>query len=80
MQEEKAHNLEPPTTTTTTQLEASHYMITQGIVAIVEKATTAANITEAEEDTPLFRRKLKRVLEVGFIAAATKKERSLLPL
>ena len=52
------------------QLEASH----NEIVATVEKATVT------EEDTPLFRRKLQRVLGDPFIAAATKKERNLRPL
>ena len=40
------------------QLEASHNEIMDGVVATVEKAT------ETEEDTPLFRRKLQRVLGV----------------
>ena len=68
LQKEKMHNEEPPTMTTTTQLEASHNIITQGPATTVEKATTT---TEAEEDTPLFRRRLQRVLGVRFIAAAT---------
>ena len=51
-------------------------MITEELVATVEKAT---NTTESEEDMPLFRQKLQRVLSVQFIAAATKKDRNLRP-
>ena len=50
MQEEKAHNVQPPTMTTTTQIKASHFMIMEGLVATIEKATTATNTTEMEED------------------------------
>ena len=57
--------------TTSLQLEASHTEIMDTVVATVEKAT------ETEEDTPLYRRKLQRVLGVPFIAAATKKDRNL---
>ena len=71
MQEEKAHNVEPPTMTTTTQFQASHCMIMEGLVDPQ---------TEAEEDTPQFCRKLQRVLDLRFIAAATKKDRNLRPL
>ena len=60
--------------TISSQLEASHNEIMDEVVATVEKAT------ETEEDTPLFRRKLQRVLGVPFIAAATKKDRNLRPL
>ena len=55
-----------------TQLEASHEMISEGLIATVEKVT---NTVESEEDTPLFRQRLQRVLGVGFIDAATKKDR-----
>ena len=72
MQEEKTHNVEPPTMTTTSQLEASRCMITEGLVGTIEKGTSTA---EAEEDTPLFWQKLLRLL-----AAATKKDRNLRPL
>ena len=74
IQEIQTHNVEPPTMGTITQLEASHEMITQGLVATVEKTTITI---EAEEDTPLFRQRLQRVLGVRFIDAATKKDRSL---
>ena len=70
IQEIQTHKVEPPTMGTLPQLEASHEMITRGLVATVEKI-------EAEEDTPLFRQRLQRVLGVRFIAAATKKDRSL---
>ena len=75
VQEVQEHNIEPPTMGTT--LEASHEMITEELVATVEKAT---NTTGSEEDMPLFRQKLQRVLGVQFIAAATKKDRNLRPL
>ena len=58
-------------------LEASHEMISAGLVATVDKTT---NTVEAEQDTPLFRQKLQLVLGVRFIAAATKKDRNLRPL
>ena len=60
--------------TTNISLEASHKMITKGLTATIENIT---NTSESEEDTPLFRRKLQRVLGVRFIAAATKKDRNL---
>ena len=69
-QEELEYNEVPPTMTTSTSLEASHEMITEGLIATVEKVT---DTTESEEDTPLFRKKLQQVLGVQFIAAATKK-------
>ena len=74
VQEILAPNIEPPTMGHT--LEASHEMIPAGIVATVEKTT---NTVESEEDTPLLRQKLQRVLGVRFIAAATKKNRNLRP-
>ena len=74
LQEETSPNVEPPTMTTSLQLEASHTEIMDTVVATVEKAT------ETEEDTPLFRRKLQKVLGIPFIAAATKKDRNLRPL
>ena len=76
-QEEQKHNEILPTMTTNISLEASHEMITEGLTATIEKAT---NTSESEEDTPLFRRKLQRVLGVRFIAAATKKDRNFRPL
>ena len=55
MQEEKAHNVEPPTMTTTTQLQASHCMIMEGLVAtnrsgggyttILPEVTTGTRLT-----------------------------------
>ena len=77
IQEEQTHNVEPPTKGTSTQLEASHEMITEGLVATLEKAT---NTVESEEDTPLLRQRLQRVLGVRYIAAATRKDRNLCPL
>ena len=71
-QEEHAPNEELPTMTKTqpeaTQLETSHHEITEGLVATVNQTTT----TETE-DTPLFRKRLQKVLGVKFIAAATKR-------
>ena len=74
LQEETTPNVEPPTMTTSSQIEASHNETIDTVVATVEKAT------ETEDDTPLFRRKLQRILGVPFIAAATKKDRNLRPL
>ena len=74
-QEERAPNEEAPTMTKT-QLEASHHMITEGIVAALNQATMA----ETEEDTPLFRKKIQKVLGTKLIAAATRKDRNLRPL
>ena len=76
-QEEKAYNVEPPTRTTTTQLEASHCMITKGLIATVEKAT---NTTESEKNRLLFSRKLQRVLGVRIVAVPTRKNRNIRPL
>ena len=50
LQEETSPNVEPPTMTTSLQLEASHTEVMDTVVATVEKAT------ETEEDTPLVRR------------------------
>ena len=74
-QEEYAPN-EEASTMTNTRLEASHHMITERIVATINQAT----LTESEEDTPPFRQKLQKVLGVKFIAAATRKDRTLRPL
>ena len=76
-QKELKRNKVPPTMTTSTSLEASHEMMTEGLIATIEKDT---NTTESKEDTPLFRKKLQRVLGMQFIAAATKKDRNLRPL
>ena len=79
-QEECAPNEEPPTMSGTqpkaTQLEASHHEITEGIVATVNQTT----MTEAEEDTPLFRQLLQKVLGLNYIAAAIKIDKNLRPL
>ena len=79
-QEECTPNEEPPTMTGTRsgtpQLEANHHEIADNIVATVNQTT----MTEAEEDTPLFRQRLQKVLGVKFIAAATKKDQNLRPL
>ena len=77
IQEERRHNEAPPTMTKNTLPEASYELVTEGLVATLVKAT---NTTEAEEDTPLFRKKLQRVLGVRFNAAATKKDRNFCPL
>ena len=73
-QEERARNEEPPTTTRTqpeaTLPEASHHETTEGKAATVNQTT----IAETEEDAPLFRKRLQRVL------GATKKDRNLRPL
>ena len=69
-QEELKHNEVPPTLTTSASLEASYEMTTEGLIATIEMATKT---TESEEDTPLFQKKLQRLLDVRFIAAATKK-------
>ena len=61
--------------TANTLLEASHELITAGMVATLEKTTTT---TDSEKDTPMFRKKLQRVLGVRFIA--TKKDQNLRPL
>ena len=74
LQEETTPNVESPTMTISSQLEASHKEIMDEIVATVVKAV------EMEKDTPLLRRKLQRVLGVSFIAAATKRDRNLRPL
>ena len=61
-QEECTSNEEPPTMTGTRssppQLEASQHEIADNIVATVNPTT----MTEAEEDTPLFRQRLRKVL------------------
>ena len=67
-------NNEPPTMTTT-QLEASHNLIVNEIVATIDR-----EINTEEDDTPLYRRKLQKVLGVNFIAAATRKDKNLRPL
>ena len=59
---------------TSTQLEASHHMITEGIVATV---VNQATMTETEEDTILFQKKLQKVLGMKFIASATRKDKNL---
>ena len=71
LQKETTPNVECPTMTISSQQEASHNEIKDGVIATVEKTT------ETEEDTPLFRRKLQRVLGVLLIAAATNKDRKL---
>ena len=77
IQEERRHNKAPSTMTKNTSLEASHELITERLVARLEKVT---NTTEAEENTRLFRKKLQRVLGVRITAAPTKKDRNLRPL
>ena len=76
-QEEYTPNEEPSIMTgrrsSPPQLEASHHEIADNIVATVNQT----KMTEAEEDTPLFRQRLQKVLGAKFIAAATKKDRNL---
>ena len=59
----------------TTQLEASHEIIVDEIVATIDRETNTEEV-----DTPLYRKSLQKVLGVNFIAAATQKDRSLRPL
>ena len=54
IQKETSHNEAPPTMTKNKSLEASHELITEGVVATIERSTMT---TETEEDTPLFRKK-----------------------
>ena len=77
LQEQRMHNAEPPIKTATTQLEAGHHMITEGLLTTLERATAT---TEEEKDMPLFRRRLQRALGVRFIAAAPRKDGNLRPL
>ena len=72
VQEERTHNIEPPTMGSAT-LKTNHEMITEELIATVQKATNTVDI-------PLFRQRLQRVLGVRFIAAATKKDLNLRPL
>ena len=58
---------------TRTQLEVSPENIVEEIVATIDKETN----TEAEEDTPLYRKSLQKVLGV---AAANRKDKNLRPL
>ena len=74
IQEETQPNNEP-TTMSTTQLEASHALIVNEIVAACDSETN----TE-EEDTPLYKKNLQKVLGVNFIAAVTRKYKNLRPL
>ena len=74
VKEAERHNEEPPSMTANTLLEASHEIITQGLVGTLEKATST---TKTEEETPLFRKKRQRVLGVRFITGATKKDQNL---
>ena len=73
MQKDLLPNTALPTMTTT-QLEASHNLIVSEVVATKDTETN----TE-EEDTPLYRRKLQKILGVNFIAAATRKYKNLRP-
>ena len=73
MQKDLLPNTALPTMTTT-QLEASHNLIVNEVVATIDTETN----TE-EEDTPLYRRKLQKILGVNFIAAATRKYKNLRP-
>ena len=74
IQEETQPNIEP-LTMSTTQLEASHALIVRKIIAKIDRETN----TE-EEDTPLYRKNLQKVLGVNFIAAANRKDENLRPL
>ena len=67
VQEETQSNIEPPTMART-QLEASHEIIVDEIVATIDKETN----TEAEEDTPFYRKNIHKVLGVNFIPSATR--------
>ena len=61
---------------TNTRLEASHHMITDGIVATLNQAT----LTEKEQDSPLFVKKLQKVLGIKLFAPAARKDRKVSPL
>ena len=74
MQKDLLPNTTLPTMTTT-QLEASHNLIVNEVVATIDRETN----TE-EEDTPLYRRKLQKIWVVNFIAAPTRKYKNLRPL
>ena len=74
IQEETQPNFESPTMPTT-QLEASHEIIVCEIVATIDRETN----TE-EEDTPMYRKNLQKVLGMNFIAAATRKDKNVRPL
>ena len=59
-------------------LEASHELITEGVVATIESSTMT---TETEEDTPLFRKNFKRCWEYNSLPRQPKKkDRNLHPL
>ena len=58
IQEDRRHNKATATMTKSTSLEASQELVTEGLVATLEKAT---NTTEAEEDTPLISKKNSNV-------------------
>ena len=66
-QEERTPNEEPPTMTGTQsnapQLDASHQEIAEELMATVNQTT----MTEAVEDTPVFRQRLQKMLGVGSI-------------
>ena len=61
----------------TQQLEARHEVIVSSIVATMNQATTKS---ELEEDIPLYRSNLQKVIRIGFIATATSKDRYLKPI
>ena len=56
--------------TKNTSFEASHELITEGVVATIERST---NTTETEEDIPLFRKKLQRCWEYDSLPPQRKK-------
>ena len=78
-QEDIHPSVEQPTMTSThawelqqqTQLEASHEMITEGIMATVNQEAN----TEIEKDTLLYRKNIQEVLGLNVIAAATRTDR-----
>ena len=74
IQEETQPNIEPPNMSTT-QLEASHALNVNETVATIDR-----EINTEEDDTTLYRKNLKKVLGVNFIAAATRKDKNLRPL
>ena len=59
-----------------TQLEASHELIVEGLLATIDKET----ITEIGEDTPLYKKNLQKVQGVSSMTASTRRDRNMCPL
>ena len=75
--EESTPNEAPPTITShIQQLEASHEMILSSVISKMNQASTI----ELAEDTPLYRRNFQKLIVIGFITAATRKDRKIKPV